>query len=252
MLRETTLGAKITMKRLISTVGLVSLVGVLSACEIHIDGGDYTKGSGDAETKSLDVGSFDQLVLRSSADVKVTVGEDQSIELTTDDNLIEMFTFEVDGNTLIIDHDGSYSTRMGAQINISVPSLEVVALKGSGEVSVDGVRGAEFIAVISGSGDVVLTDVNVNKIELEVNGSGDIVGEGQADLVTVEINGSGDVNLLDLAVKDARVKVFGSGDIEVNASDNVDARVKGSGDIRYKGSPKVSQKVNGSGDIEQI
>lgn len=240
------------MKRLISTVGLVSLVGVLSACEIHFDGGDYTKGSGDAETKSLDLGSFDQLVLKASADVNVIVGGDQLVELTADDNLIEKFTFEVDGNTLIIDHDGSYSTRMGAKIDISVPSLEVIALKGSGDVTVDGVRGAEFIAVISGSGDVGLTDVNVNKVELEVNGSGDIVGEGQADQVTVEINGSGDVSLGDLTVKNAKVKVYGSGDIEVNASESVDARVKGSGDIRYHGSPKVSQKVNGSGDIEQI
>lgn len=240
------------IKRFFAVVGLGCFFISLAACEVHFDGGDYVKGSGDAISKDITADEFTQLVLKSSADVMIKVGPEQSIKITADDNLIEMFSFNVDDKTLIVDHEGSYSTRIGTLVEITVPELEVIAIKGSGEIVVDDVKGEEFIALISGSGDIILRNVQVAKLELEIDGSGDIEADGSAHSLLAEVNGSGDIDLLKLEAKSAQVTISGSGDIEVNTSESLKAKVNGSGDIRYLGSPELSTKVNGSGDIESI
>jgi len=240
------------IKRLFAGLGLGCLLLSLAACEVHFDGGDYVKGSGDVISKDIETAEFTQLVLKSSADVEIKVGPSQSVKITADDNLIEMFSFDVDDKTLIIDHKGSYSTRSVTLVEITVPQLEVIAIKGSGEIVVDDVDGDEFIALISGSGDIVLRNLQVSNLELEIDGSGDIEVDGKTQNLHAEVNGSGDIDLLKLAAKSAQVYIAGSGDIDVNASESLKAKVNGSGDIRYLGSPVLTTKVNGSGDIVQI
>jgi hypothetical protein len=190
-------------------------------------------GSGNAKTESRAVASFSKIDLTGSPDVDVTVGPATSVELTADDNLLPLIETTVSGETLKIGSKRSYSTSLGVKVKITAPSLEALALSGSGDVQVKGLKAGEMEARISGSGNITLN--------------------GGVDRLRVRILGSGDVRAADLAAKAVQVSVTGSGNASVRASAQLEASVTGSGNVRFAGNPPQVQKhVTGSGDISPL
>ena len=191
---------------------------------------EVREGSGTARTEARPVTGFSRVTLLSSADVRVRVGGQPAVEVTADDNLLELVTTEVRDGALAIGSNGSYSTRIGIKVDVVAPSLEAVELRGSGHVAAEGVRGARF--------------------DVSISGSGDVRASGTADAVHVEVSGSGDARLVDLAAGAVRVTVDGSGDVEVTTSDRLEVSLRGSGTVVYAGSPRaVATSVTGSGEV---
>ena len=190
------------------------------------------KGSGDLVTQTRDVEKFDEISLSGSFDVRVRVGEEQSVRVTFDDNLIDYIQTEVRRGELRIYSDESFSSRHDCRVEITVQSLKDVSLSGSGDIDVTNLSGGDF--------------------SLSISGSGDVTAEGKVDQLSISVAGSGDVDARDLEALDADVHISGSGDVTVFASRYLDARVSGSGDIDYYGDPeKISSHVAGSGSIRK-
>jgi len=197
-----------------------------------VTGRDCIDGSGDLVTESRDLEEFTRIKLSGSMDLYVNVGRDQEVQLTFDDNLIDLIETEVRGKTLKIWSEESYSCSRGCRIDISVPSLETVQL--------------------SGSGDIEIYDLSGDMFEYTVSGSGDLQVSGEVAEVEIKVSGSGDVDARDLKAADVYVRVSGSGDVRVFASESFDGKVSGSGDITFYGDPEhVSRRVSGSGDIRK-
>ncbi|MDP9070298.1 MAG: DUF2807 domain-containing protein [Actinomycetota bacterium] len=192
--------------------------------------GEVREGSGTARTETRPVTRFSRVTVLSSADVRVRVGDEPAVAVTADDNLLELVTTEVVDGALVIGTRGSYSTRIGIKVDVVAPLLEAVELRGSGQVTAEGVRGTRF--------------------DVSIGGSGDVRASGTADAVEVEVSGSGDARLFDLAGRTVRVTVEGSGDVEVTASEKLDVSVRGSGSVVYAGGPRaVASAVTGSGEV---
>jgi putative autotransporter adhesin-like protein len=188
------------------------------------------QGSGISKTESRAVGSFSKIVLTGSPDVEVAIGPVASVSVTADDNILPIIETTVRGDTLGINSKGSYITKVGAKVNITVPTLDGVSVSGSGDIRVTGLKAGDMDAGVTGSGDVTLA--------------------GVVDRLSSQITGSGDLRAGDLAAKQVHVTVTGSGDATVRATEELDASVTGSGDVHYSGNPpRVRKNVIGSGDI---
>ncbi|MCP4685747.1 MAG: DUF2807 domain-containing protein [bacterium] len=195
--------------------------------------GGGERGSGDIETEIREVDSFDRIKIDGSTDVFVTVGEKQSVSVTTDDNLLDHIKTRVRSRrTLLITSRGNYRSRRGVRVDITVPELTSIRISGSGDADIDGLTGEVF--------------------EIDISGSGDVTIEGEINEVEINIEGSGDVDARDLRAKQAYVRIAGSGDVDVYAEESFDGHVYGSGDIDFWGKPEdVSRHVSGSGDISR-
>lgn len=195
--------------------------------------GSGERGSGEIASEEREVDEFDRIKIDGSTDVFVTIGEEQSVKVTTDDNLLDNIETRVRGrHTLLISSHGNIRSRRGVRVDITVPKLTSVRISGSGDADIEGLRGESF--------------------EIEISGSGDVVVEGEVDEVEITIDGSGDVDARHLKAKDAYVKIAGSGDVDVFAAESFDGNVYGSGDISFWGRPEhVSRHVSGSGDISR-
>ena len=169
------------------------------------------QGSGVAKTEPRDVGEFDKVHLNGSPNVNIVIGDQRSVTVTADDNLLPVIDTVVEDGTLVIGGNQSYRTRLGVTVEITVPSLDAVAVHGSGDVKAKG--------------------LDAEKFKAEIQGSGDISVAGRAEELEVEIQGSGDVKLDELAAKRAAVEVLGSGDSTINVSDELTVHVAGSGDV---------------------
>lgn len=209
------------------TLLLSSFVLVVSGCGLI----DCTRGSGVKKTESRRVPVFTQVEVRGSSDVDIRQGKNLSVKVTSDDNLLPLIETKVEDGTLIIDTTESFSTALGTQVAIEMPSLTGVAIKGSGNVKAKGVEAQEFAASIAGSGDI------------------DVSGTGGTVKATVE--GSGDIDLSHFNCREAEASIAGSGDISLTVSDDLHVSVAGSGNVNYAGDPKVETSINGSGEVRK-
>ena len=212
-------------------LGLLSSAQPASADWWHWGKGERVKGSGKLATEMRDLKNFSAIEVKGSSDVDVTIGKSFSVEVEADDNLLEYLETEVRHGTLFISYAEGYSisTRRGSRLNITMPEIQEIEIRGSSDVRVDGAKGKELIVTIAGSGDMKLS--------------------GAVDDFEADIRGSGDIDARKLVAREAYISIKGSGDVDVAVDDFLDARISGSGDITYYGDPKVKKRVRGSGDI---
>lgn len=216
---------------MVAALVVLAAVAVLIAAPWHRHtSSNGTNGSGHAASESREVAGFDGLELSGSNNVVVHIGGAQQVVVHGDDNLLTKVTTVVTGNQLRIANRGNFTSHTPMRVEVTVPALAAVTLSGSGMITIDGVSGERFTAVLPGSG------------LLRVSGT--------TTTLVANLSGSGDMELDALTARDATATVSGSGRIALTATGTLEATVSGSGDISYSGSPaKVTRTVTGSGSI---
>jgi hypothetical protein len=190
-----------------------------------------TQGSGVSVTQARAVAPFTGVELAGSNNVVVRVGQEQSVLVRADDNLIDRVTTEVHSGTLVIGNTpGSFSTKSPMSVEVTVPTLDALTLAGSGNIVVEGIE--------------------AQSLRVDLPGSGTLTGTGTATRLDVTVGGSGVVQFTRLVANDVQAAVSGSGSIFVTATKSLHASVSGSGAILYAGHPQhVTRSVTGSGAI---
>jgi hypothetical protein len=261
-----------TLPAVLSTVAAVLMSGSVEteARPARAFWGETVKGSGEVAVELRNVGEFSRIETLGAFDVFITPGDTQEVVLTFDDNLLELVKTEVVGKTLKIYADEPYRSRRTCKVDITVPRLEGVTTKGSGDIEVEGFDSERLECSTKGSGDITITDLICDDLFCHVNGSGDIIvnrvegnflkcriagsgdfkAVGEVESVEIGIYGSGDVDLRKLIAQEAEVVIKGSGDVKVYCEENFDGAIYGSGDIAVYGDPaRVSKHIAGSGDL---
>jgi hypothetical protein len=219
----------------------LALLG-LAACDgstcssdcVSVNGdGPTINGSGTLKTEVRPVDKFTTIRLSGvGGNLVIERTGAESLTVTADDNLVDLFTSEVRDGTLYL------SVAKGKSLSGKQPIYKI---------SVGDLRELD----VRGSGTVDATKLEGDTLSIAISGSGTANVAGRTDDLTVAISGSGSFNGAELKAKRAKVVVSGSGELTVSASDELDAKVSGSGSIRYIGSPKLTSNVSGSGSIRK-
>jgi hypothetical protein len=233
-------------------VVMISTVGLALAAA----GAAAAQAQGQAEvSRSFPVAPFTAIAVSGPYDVVVTTGRPAAVSARGTRRVVEDLVVEVKEGRLIIRPQnrgwlGNWgSGRSSARVSVSVPSLQAVSLAGSGDVSVDRVRGDRFSGSVAGSGDLSLGEVAVGELKLSVAGSGDVRAAGQARNADYSVAGSGDVDAGRLTSVRAAASVAGSGNVRARVTGEAKASLVGSGDIDITGGARCQQSRRGSGDI---
>ena len=132
------------------------LGGLTVALLYHSDvfGGSSTsadEGSGVAAAQARDVAAFNSVDLAGGNNVVIRVGEKQSVVVKADDNLLDRVTTEVQSGRLVIANTpGSLTTRSPMSVEIDVPTLDALALTGSGNIVVNGIKAQSLEVTLPG------------------------------------------------------------------------------------------------------
>ncbi len=215
------------MKNIIQLVLLIAIT-VLAACN---DDQLKITGSGKIITENRTGNSFDKIHTSGSLDISIVQGNQQSIELVADDNVINNIITEVSSNTLNVALKSGNYNNINVKVNITIPDL-----KGLNNI---------------GSGNMTVTDfLNINNLEVGNTGSGNINVSGTGNTLIITNSGSGNFNGFNYVVDDCAVNNSGSGHSKINCSDNLSGANSGSGNVSYKGNPKsVTISNTGSGNV---
>ncbi|WP_224998146.1 head GIN domain-containing protein [Cesiribacter sp. SM1] len=205
-----------------------------------------------SETRALT--GFTKLSIGVPAEVRLSKGPFK-VQLEGDD--LDEIETQVKGDQLVIKRKNDKWSFFGNNfekvvIYISMPSLEAVALSGSGKLeSKDQFSASHMKLNVSGSGRMHLP-VAADKLDAHVSGSGDIETSGTASVLNAHISGSGKVMAEGLRASEVEVHISGSGNCSVHADNKLDAHISGSGNVNYTGSPtSVNARTSGSGKINK-
>jgi hypothetical protein len=207
------------MKRSFTTVAVVAgpIALVSAAALVLLSGcGSHTASSRQGST--------------ATSGTEGSVGAPKRVVIRGDDNVLRLITTKVADGTLVVSQAGDFNSHRGVQVDVAIPSLVGVALSGTGNLAVTGVRADRFKVDLSGAG------------RLEVSGT--------ARRVDASLTGVGDARLGRLLSTATHVVVSGTGSATVVATKSLDASVSGTGSVTYHGNPQhIKTNVTGTGAV---
>lgn len=194
------------------------------------------QGSGILATKIQDLKPYQitEVELQSIGNLLIIKGDENSLTLSTDDNIIDQLESRVEGSKLILTtKSGSYQFQHLPTYTLIIPSdVSFLSLPGSGKVTVEELTADAFSCKISGSGKI-----NILK--------------GVVDHQKVIISGSGKYNAPHLLGIHSHVDISGSGSAVIQAKESLKVDISGSGQITYFGNPQITKNISGSGTIQR-
>lgn len=209
-----------------------------------------------AATRMIPVPTFDKLRVEGPYRVRVHTGGATSVKASGPAASLDRLLVETRGDMLVVSTEKKRSWRGTGwrkedvvTIDISVPALESADLAGSGDMTIDEIRGAAFVAQLTGSGNLDVGRLDASRLKASVTGSGNLSLMGKADRADISVTGSGNLAASRLSVDLLNAAVLGSGNIDIGATLTARANVTGSGDITIAGRPNCTTSKNGSGNI---
>jgi len=258
------------MKRYIPVIILLAVVGLFLLFRDVV----IVRGSGNITNETRSVSGFTRVALSGSGEVILTQGDEESLRIEAEDNILPYLKSTVSGDTLDLGQDWHWPKILWPtkpiKYYIGVKSLQGVTISGSGKVQVEKLDTDSLELKISGSGKITIGDLTSQSVEVSISGSGDFIadtlyaetfsvtisgsgnfslGAGRVTDQKVSISGSGDFKAGKLESLTASVKVSGSGDVTLWVVKTLDVHISGSGKVNYYGSPQVNSSISGSGKV---
>ena len=230
---------------------ILLIVGIflITAC-----GSNYIKGSGNVVKEEREVSGFDRIDMSGYGEVIITQGNEESLTIETDDNLLEYIESNVRNNTLYLeftdntipDPSGTITYRM------NVINLEALELSGAGSFNIQSLDTSSIGITFDGAGKIDLDSLNADEVSLQINGTGDVDLGGKVGKQDIHIKGAGKYSAPDLQSNQTTVQIEGVGNVVIWVIDSLDIKVEGAGNVDYYGSPSVTQDIKGGGSIQSL
>lgn len=229
---------------------------ILSLLAVSFTACEKVRGEGPVVTQNRNVSDFSGIDLRCEADLIYHTGTGYEVELSGQQNILDVVETYTSEGKLVIRYRGDVRVRSHERLHITItaPSVNRLKVRGSGEILTSGPLSPSRLDIdVDGSGSVQVSELTANHLDAEVLGSGHIrVVGGTATEVETLISGSGDIDLEGVRATRATTVTSGSGDTRVNVSGSLQSTISGSGDVFYRGSPEVETRISGSGRVIRL
>ena len=210
-----------------------------------------------------DVQGFETVVLRDFGRMVITQGEEESLTIEAEGNLLKKIVANVSDGQLSLKVEAGWLDKVGHALtatlirkpityNLVVKELEGLEVLGGALVEVTEVTTEQISLVLSGAGSIRLRSLAAERLEVDLRGTGKIEIDGRVREQQVKLSGAGVYLASGLDCADASVSLTGAGSATVRATDTLDVVHKGLGKVGYFGSPTVSSKVTGLGTVSSL
>ncbi len=215
-----------------------------------------------------------EISMNGAIDLTLRQGAVPSMSVRGEQRLLGNVDTSQDGNKLQIGVKGMLlHKRLPLQVVLTLPSIDTVRIRGSGDSTINGFSGEKLdvqldgsgslkfngrfkdvSAVVRGSGDMEMNGGASDNVEVALAGSGEMTVVGSCKQFKANQTGSGDLDAEHLTAEAALVVLRGSGTSVVQATRSADVTVRGSGDVRVLGNPAervVSRTGSGGVNFNQ-
>ncbi len=225
---------------------LLSSLLFLSSCD------DFIVGNGNIVEETREVKPFKAIDISGVFKVFLTQGDEESLVIEADDNLMQYIESYVSGGTLYLGTKG-FGIR-SATIRAYITMKELREIEASGAVTITGETPFDFSRLtiqVSGAANIDM-EMYGEKLELNVSGAGKGYLKGEVDRVFIDLSGASKLDAEQLYANTMAIEISGAGSANVNVEEELDASISGAGHVRYAGNPNVRSNVSGAGKVSKM
>lgn len=234
------------------TAGVVAAGGAMAI--LDTDGGSdnrFRSAANEPSERTYQLANFERIATTGPQEVEVKYGETFSVHAEGSVGQLEVAV--ENGELVVRPRQGGgwdWADFDDTKVSVTMPRLTRVSVNGTGEVSVDGVKGERFAGLVEGfAGSILVNGLEVDQAEFTINGPGEITAAGTARATHMTINGPGEVQAGSLKSQTAAITVNGPGDVELAVEQEADVSVQGPGEVDIDGPARCSISTSGPGSV---
>ncbi len=226
----------------------MSILPLLSTA--NYGNGDAVKGNGKVITQDRTVTPFKAIKVDAGIDLEIAQGNQISLTIEADENIIPVIITEVVNGILNIYPEKSIRNAKVMKVYLVFKNIEAITANGGCDITSKGkLHFSNLETVLNGGCDIQL-DLSVDNLICSHNGGCDAIFTGEASNVEYTVMGGSDVDATKLITGDCAIIAAGGSDVDVNVSGQLRINASGASDVSYMGSPtNVSKSASGGSDI---
>lgn len=213
-------------------------------------------------TEKRNVSGFDRVHIRDIGSLILTQGDEESLVVEADADVMAKVTTEIRGGELVLEVGTGWLDKLtlglselsGRRVKyyLTVREIRELRISGKGDIIADEIDSEILKIGISGMGNITVSSLKAKKLSVNISGRGEFATAGSVVRQEASISGSGEYEAIDLESQSAVVKISGHGNASVWATEELEATISGYGKIEYRGNPTVSHTILGLGSVSQL
>lgn len=233
------------------------LLTSMSCMAINLPQISGVRGSGEMKTESRDVSGFTRLALGSIGELTLVQGEDESLVIEAEDNILPLITSVVRDDTLFIGLDEAGLNRVipTKDIKYTLTMKEITGLEVSGaaDITTQTVTSGELEIESSGAGTMKIGNLTANQLKVEVSGAGNVeIESGVVPVQEIHLSGAGSYDSSGVESREAKVDISGAGSATMWVKEKMEVEMSGAGNLEYYGTPEMVANVSGAGKMKSL
>jgi hypothetical protein len=230
----------------------------VSACGVAGFGFRTIEGSGVIVSEKRNVSDFDGVEVCCGMHLYLIQGDQESLLVTADDNLMDEIETRVIGNRLVVEYrlknNVSYRPSEPIHLELTVVDIDAVSISGGGWIESPAIEADSFDLDLSGGGDGYIAELTADRVDIHISGGGDV----EADTVNVKnlnvnLSGGSDATIDDLVAETLNLEVSGSGRADISGSvADQDINLSGGSDYEAGDLESKYATINSSGGGDSI
>jgi phage shock protein PspC (stress-responsive transcriptional regulator) len=202
--------------------------------------------SDDAQGSTSSLSDFNEVEINGLFDVRINFGHEYSVELIGEEKEKEKYTITQHGQTLAIEYDNNNkkfdwkSNPLNLEkikINITMPDLESLDLKGSGDVIFSGFNPSSFEITALGAIDID-GQINTHDIVINLSGASELELRGEGNTMEATVQGASQLKAYNFSTEDASVEANGASLAKVFVSRKLEVKEGIASKVSYRGDPE--------------
>ena len=244
--------------RIVLFVCVAATLASLMACmAVNLPQVTRVRGSGKVVTETRQVSGFSRLSVGAFGELTLVQGDQESLVIEAEENILPNITSQVRDDTLYIriDSPGLNNIDPSKDIKYKLTMKDIHRLEASGAVEIiaSQIKTDSLEIESSGAGSMKIAELYTDHLKVEVSGAGSVdIEKGKAPIQEIEISGAGSYNAENLECQRMKIDISGAGNAVIWVKDNLEIEMSGAGNLQYYGSPAVVQDTSGAGRIRSL
>jgi hypothetical protein len=241
------------MKKAIIIAAVVVVVAVVSTVLVLEGWPGGLVGSGDLETETYAFTDFNKVEISSAFEFEIEQSSSYSIEITTDDNIMEYVRVSLDGQTLKIGlRPATWIGPATLKASVTMPELSGLEVSGASRGTVSDFSSTDDLDIVVSGASRVTGDIVAGNVDFDISGASSVELDGSANDIIADVSGASSLKLDDFTATNANVDLSGASSGTVNLDGRLDADLSGASRLWYIGEPTMGTiETSGASTLSQ-
>jgi hypothetical protein len=211
------------------------------------------KGDGNVTEQNREVSSFSEMKISRGMNVYITQGNNTSVRVVADANLLDVIETEVEGDVLVVSSDANIKKCTSKKVYVTTPNLEVIKAFAGCNVYSESTIDTEELQLSASAGSTMKITVKADQLHTSASAGSNISIEGEAETIKGKASSGSNIKAGNLSTSNSELKVSSGANIWITCTQKLNGSASSGGNIFYAGNPSNTEihKSSGGNVIKQ-